>query len=237
MNCINVNSNNNQQSFKGAFLINYKRAIPGLQEGFETIVGQHKKQIFRNFNGDKNSVLYVMKNSKDYDVAQFVARNEMKFQYMPDVDTRCRFDEELPQEVVDYMSKNKPTVIDKVSELLDYVIHNRYNCRARKDSHIDKHTRFMNNMDLGFVGKGETNSRGVTVYIDEKTGRKAIISPKTNQGTRFVAIKPLNKKDEPEIYATTVNGKIIEKFEYPNELLRFRASFNKAIRDHLHINK
>ena len=235
MNSLQVN--NNQQSFKGAFLINYKRAIPGLQEGFETIVGQHKRQIFRNFNGDKNSVLYVMKNSKDYDVAQFAARNEMKFKYMPDVDTRCRFDEELPEEVVDYMSKNKPTVIDKVSELLDYVAQNRFRCRARKDSHIDRHTRFMNNMGFDFKGEGKTNSRGVTLFIDEKTGKKAVISPKTNSGFRFVAIKPPKKSGEPEIYATTVDGKIVEKFEFPNELLRFRASFKKAIREHLHLDK
>ena len=75
---------NNNINFQGGFLINYKSAVKGTQELLENRIG-HGKQIFRNWNGDGNSVFYVMKDSKDYNIAQFVKTNELKFQYYPEL--------------------------------------------------------------------------------------------------------------------------------------------------------
>lgn len=229
--------NNINLNFKGSFLINYKKALPGVREGFEKAVGKKHVQIFDSFEGNQDSVLYVMKNSKDFAAANFVKLNEMNFEYIPEMDTRLRFDEYFPDEVSTYLTENKPKVIKKISELMDYISENRIRCRERKNSHIGKYQKILNTMGVDVKGEKHTNSFGVTNVEDVLTGKTAIISPASKLGTRFIAIKhPKKLKKHADYYAVDENGNILKKFKFPDDILLFRELFNKTIKTHLNLD-
>ena len=110
--------NNNSPKFQGSFLINYKKTLPELKNGLEEVIGKRHKQVFENFNGKKDNVMYVLSPSKDRKVANYIAQNNMKFKYYPTVDTKCRFDEQEPELVIEYIKKNKPTYHSTTEEMM-----------------------------------------------------------------------------------------------------------------------
>lgn len=225
----------NNINFTGAYLINYKKAIPNLQAGFERAIGDHKRQIFRNYAGDKDTVLYVLKNSKDYDAAHFIHKNEMKFQYMPDVDTKLQFDERKPEEPVKYLQENTPKVITKMKELVKFVEENRLKNRAVKDSHLSLVDKILNNIGVKPKVKAQFfDKTGVIKFIDKNAGGEIIISPKGQNSISYVYYKPFNKYDLPTMFAVDKQGKKIAVFEDADEILQFRKNFNNAIKQYSH---
>ena len=118
-------------SFKGSYLINYKNSSKLARQNFENAIGEHKRQIFENFNNKKEQVLYVMKNSKDYDAAQVIRKHYLNFKYFPTMDTKLRFDTEKPEEVINYINENKLSTITKFADLIKYVENYRLKCRAK----------------------------------------------------------------------------------------------------------
>lgn len=61
-------------------------------EGFEHAIGKHKRLVFDVFGGKKDTTLYVLKDSKDYDAAMFLKTNNKRFKYMPDINKIVRFE-------------------------------------------------------------------------------------------------------------------------------------------------
>ena len=96
---------NNKVNFKGTFVVNYKNSISGMREGFEHAIGKHKRLIFDGFGGKKDTTLYVLKDSKDYDAAMFLKANNKRFKYMPDINTKASF--EYLEDAEKYILENK----------------------------------------------------------------------------------------------------------------------------------
>ena len=223
----------NNITFGGAYLINYKKAIPNLQAGFERAIGEHKRQIFRNYAGDKDTVLYVLKNSKDSDAAHFIEKNEMKFKYMPDVDTTLRFDENAPQDVIKYLSENKPKVITKIKELVAFVQQNRLKNRAVKNSHLSTVDKILSELKIKpTVEPVFDRKNGITKIIDKANDGELIISPKGQNSVRYVYYKPANKYDYPMLFETDKNGKRTELYNDADGILKFRKNFRDAVKQY-----
>lgn len=216
-------------SFKGTFIINYKNTIPGIKEGFEKAISDHKRITFNNYR-NKDTVLYVLKNSKDYGAANFIQKNRIKFQYLPDVDTKLRFEPQFPELVTKYIKDTKPRIINKISELMDFVSKNRIHNRAKYGSESNWNKYFLQKNNINITGKAVKDSQGVTTIKDEINSGKAVISPESKLGTRYVFIKPGNKYEDPMYLAADKKGNIIAKFVSPDEILNFRIQFKKAIK-------
>ena len=231
------NNIDNSLNFRGSYLINYKNTLPEIRTGFEKAIGNKKRQIFNDFNGKQNEVLYVLKNSKDYDAAEFIKRNGVKFKYMPNVDTQLRFDEYYPEEVVKYIAEQKPDVISKLSELMKYVKANRVGCRARKDSQIPFYKKVLDKLCIPIEGERVRDSRGVTKVIDTRHDGLVVLSPQKSNGISYMYVKPAND------YAPTVrlmvdeNANILAKFDGVDQIKLFKERFNEAIKEHMHISK
>ena len=218
---------NNNVTFGGAFVINYKKSIPGMREGFEHAIGKHKRLIFEGYNGKKDTVLYVLKNSKDYDAANFLKRNNKRFKYMPDVDTKLRF--EYLEDAEKYISENKPVVISKIKDLMNFVTENRLKQRANYRRPINEYI---------FKKLGITNdevvrtkdSRGVVLYLDKNTDKPRVqLSPYNENGTTFVRVKDSTFPYEVSRYAVDRDGNFLHKFETPEDINTFNDKFKKAI--------
>lgn len=217
----------NKISFNGTFLINYKRTIPGIKEGFEKSIGNKKIQIFQNFQDDKNSVLYILKDSRDFNAAHFIDKNELKFKYYPNINTKSGFDNEKPEEVIEYIDKNKPTLIEKLSELKDFIALNRTKNRARvRKSRLRS---ILNTFNVEIYKKPTRNSMGIADITDGKT--RALISPENKSGTTFVRI---TKNKRNEYYAVDKNGTILKEFTDGKGFLRFKQEFEQSVKYHLH---
>ena len=226
-----VNQYNNSPQFKGSFLINYKKALPEMRNAFENVLGAHKGLIYDNYNGKEHQVMYVVKNSKDFDAANFIIKNELNFRYYPDVSTKQQFWIDKPQEVVDYIKKTKAKLIQRHNELGEYVAKYRENCRQIKDSHLSVVDKILGALHFNKdCGKKAKDCRAITTFTENGTGNKVFVSPKNKNGTFFVLVNPNNGYDKVCRYAFDEKGNLLKTFEPPNGIKLFKEKFNEAIR-------
>lgn len=219
---------NNNVSFGGTFVINYKKSIPGMREGFEKAIGNHRRIIFDGFNGKKDTVLYVLRNCKDYDAATFLKTNNKRFKYMPDVDTKAQF--ETLEEAEKYISDNNPTVISKIKDLMSYVAENRIKQRANYRRPINEYIFKRFGITSDEVTRSK-DSRGIVLYSDKKTGKARVqISPFNENGTYFVRVKDSTYPYDISRYAVDKDGNFLHKFETPEEINTFKEKFEAAWR-------
>lgn len=226
-----MNNNISGTNFQGSFLINYKNTPKIARESFEKAIGEHKRQIFESFDGKKDEVLYVMKNSKDYDATQKVKAFNLRFKYMPDVDTKLRFDTESPQEVVAYINDNKPKTISKLNELVEYIGTYRSKCRARylgAAQPRDFADEILESLKIDIKGVKTKDSKGIVTIKDNENNGLVVISPKSKFGISYVFYKPANKYEYEHRYAVNENGELLASFNTPDGIKKFKECFVKA---------
>lgn len=217
---------NNKVNFKGTFVVNYKNSISGMREGFEHAIGKHKRLIFDGFGGKKDTTLYVLKDSKDYDAAMFLKANNKRFKYMPDINTKASF--EYLEDAEKYILENKPRVITKIKDLIDFVTSNRMKQKANYRRPINEYIF----QKFGITNDEVTrvkDSRGITFYKDKTTGDTRVqLSPFNENGTYFVRVKDSTYPHEISRYAVDRDGNFLYKFSTPDDVMTFNEKFKLA---------
>lgn len=218
-------------SFKGAFLINYKKALPETRKCLEELIGPHKRQIYDTFAGKDTQVMYILKDSKDFDVAHFIQKNELNFKYYPDVSTKLRFEPDRPQDVITYIKTQHPKSIQKPYELMEYIKSYRENCKTQKDSHLSVADKIINALCYDKnAGKKEKLSNASIIFTDKNTGDRIVISPKSTLGTRYVCVTPKRDYEEIKRIAFDEKGNILKTFSPPDGIKLFNQQFKNAIK-------
>lgn len=230
---LNITPKTQNPNFNGTFLINYRKALPGTKTKLEEVVGKNGKLIFENYAGNPNNILYVLKNSKDYDVAHFVKRNELTFKYLPGIDTRLRFETE--DEAKRYIKNNKPQIIETLKDMLTFVEENRLKNRAKKDSNVSYVDKILKAINLDIKGSKTRNASGVTTICDKENEGLVLISPQSKFNINYVYVDPPNKYEDAKRYAIDADGNILATFNTPDGIKTFNEKFKKAINHHLHI--
>jgi len=225
--------NKSNLSFKGAFLLNFNRTLPGTREAFEHSMGKVRGQVFENFGGKKGNTLYVLRNSKDYYAANFIKRNELKFSYMPEVNSKLQFDTYEPEKVINYINDTKPLVIRKVDELMDYIQKYRQSCKS-KGGVNNPCDELLDKLKIKFNGRKVKNNKGVTTLRDDKTNGFISVSPPNAYGIYFAYVNPGNMYEYESRYAVDKQGNILARFRTPDEMLLFKKKFIEAVKHHLH---
>ncbi len=230
---MNNNVSSVNPNFHGAFILNFSKLGSGMREGFEKAVGGNGRIIMEDF-GRKDRILYVLKNSKDYNAANFIKSNGMRFKYMPEVDTKLRFDSYHPEEAEKYIAQNRPRVITKMRELMDFISTNRTKNKTVKNSHKNIYDRICENLMINVQGQKQKDSKGVVTIKDKANDGLVKISPQSKFGISYVYVKPSNKYDPIMRYAIDSEGNKLATFQTPEGIKKFSENFNKAIRHHLH---
>lgn len=228
-----MNNNISNQSFKGGFLINYKNAPKNMRAMFNEATGKNKKQIFENFMGDKNLVFYLMKHSRDYDAAEFICKNKLKFEYFPEMDTMLRFDLYNPSEVIDFIQTKTPQKINKFDELKRFVENFRTKCRAKyigKPRYEDSSEKILKGLKIEIEGVKTKNNKGIITIKDTKNDGLVVISPKSKFGISYVFHKPSNKYENERRYAVNEAGELLATFNTPDGIRKFNECFNKTLK-------
>lgn len=223
--------NINSPQFQGSFLINYKKALPEVKEGLEKVIGKNHKQVFRDFKGDKDKVLYVLRDTKDAKVANYIVKNEINFRYYPEVDTKCRFDEQKPELVIEYFKKFAPKMYKNPEEMILYLEGKGKPVGNNSEKYKSKPiTNILHTLKLSKKeGQKNVSDKGVTTFIDNETGITLVISPPTKFGTRFVHETPNKDYESVKRYAFDEKGNILKTFEGPSGIKTFSEQFKKAI--------
>jgi len=227
------NNISNGQTFRGAFLLNFNKTLPGTREAFERSMGKVKGQIFENFRGNEGDTLYVLRNSKDYYAAYSILMNNLKFAYMPDVDSKLRFDTFEPETVINYIDKIKPKQIRRIDKLMSYIKENRESCKS-KGGFNNPCDGLLDKLKIKFNGKRTKNCKGITTLKDDKTDGFIAVSPVNANGTYFAYVNPGNKYEHETRYAVDKQGNILASFTTPDEMLLFKKKFAEAVKHHLH---
>ena len=220
-------------SFTGSYLINYKNTPKTVRECFEKAIGKNKRQIFDSFEGKKDQVLYVMKNSKDYDAAQVVKKHYLNFKYMPKLNTKLRFDTDKPEEVINYIKENKLLKITKFDELNKYINNYRIRCRAKyKDTppRKDLADSIMDALKINLNGVKTRDAKGITTIKDKANNGLVVMSPKGKLGVTYVFYKPANKYESESRYAVSETGEILAKYSTPDGIKKFKENFAKTLK-------
>lgn len=240
---MHITQNNNSAQFRGAFLINYKQASYGgathsLRYGFEKVIGKHKRQIFDSFNGKDGHTMYVLKNSKDYDAANYIIRNKLNFKYYPDIDTKLCFEPDKPEDVLNYIKIAHPKIIRSSDKLREYIINFREKFRQKPDSHLSAVDKILAALKFDKnSGQKVKTSNGVTTFADGDSANKVIVSPRSALGSRFVCVNPNNSYEPIRRYAFDEKGNQLAVFNPPDGIIKFNEEFKKAVKHHLHIDK
>lgn len=224
-----------QPNFKGSFIINYKNTPSNMRQELEKNFNKKGKIIFENFEGD-NTVLYVLRDTKDYHVANFINKNQLKFKYMPDISSKLQFENSQPDVVSDYIKQTKPKVIKKISELMTFVQANREKNKAIKDSHLSLYQKALLNLKINTNIKGKKNAKGIYIIKDTKNDGIICFSPKSKNGISYIYVKPSNSYDEIMRYSIDEKGNILRTYQTPEGIKVFSEKFNQTIKHHLHLD-
>ena len=226
-NTISTNTN-----FKGAFRIDYNKALKGTREYLEKGLSTTKGMtVYDNF-GAPNNTLYILRNSKDYDFAKFIKKNKMKFEYFPEIDTTTKLNK---KEILSTIEEKKVTVIDKISKMMDFVVNNRMSIRGQKP--VEKsHKKLLKNIFHNLKDQQPKVSKGVITLEDKTTGEMIKISPKSKFGISYIYRKPALKSEDIQRYAVDSEGNVLATFDSPSAIIKFGENFNKAMKCHLNKN-
>lgn len=225
----NIQSINNTTAFKGGFLVQYPKTIPGIREGFEHIIENSKKLVFENFNGDSRSVMYLLRDSKDYEAAQFIRLNRVKFQYLPEVNTGVNIDPHHPHKLVEYISSTNPRRITKSDDLITFVEAERApQVPNANRANLKQIRMLMQKLKIEINGQADLKRNGVYQILDKENGGAFVISPKNKFGFRYVFFKPSNKHEHETRFAIDSEGNKIGYFNTPDGIKKFKELFAKA---------
>ena len=184
----------NNINFTGTFLINYgnNKNTKALKEEFETKTTRHGKIKLENYNGIKNQTLYILRNSRDYDVAEFVKLHNLKFKYMPDISSKDFIDVENDEAIINNEFKNmKSAIITESEDLAKYVKDNRVKHLSMPNSSVSVPNRIMNLLNFKFKdGYSHRHNYGGNIINDGDI--ECRISPKSKDGFYYVIITSNN---------------------------------------------
>ena len=223
---------NNDVNFCGAFVINYKNAAPELRERFErtAFLYKNKKQIIPQYRGNKDKVLYVLKNSRDYDVATFINHNKIRFEYLPEISTKLGIDPQFIEEAYATIDSIKTILIRKRKELMHFVNANRKSYRSVWSPNESRVCRVLKALKLKPEVEPLVELNGVVKYIDKAKNGEIIISPKGDHCKTFVYYKPSNKYDLPSFYIVDKHCENVRKLKTPDEILEFKKGFTSSLK-------
>jgi len=129
-----LNSINNT-AFTGTFII--KKPTEQQRNDLLEIAAKHKL-VYQNFDGQNNDI-YVIKDSRDKDVADYIVKENLKFKYYPELNTNSGFLPFNTSSAINVLQKNQTPVIDLKNDLIKYFLNlTLANSPDPQDNYIEK---------------------------------------------------------------------------------------------------
>ena len=216
-----INSNIN---FNGTFVI--KKASPVIKREVMPLLGT-KCHVFNNIpcEGD---MLYVVRDSKDADVAKYIADNSLDFMYYPEL-AIADFNKDKPHLAKNKITYTRTKVISRWNEMLKLL---NLNSKKFKLNEFKKVSEIMDKQEIKNyleVDKSECMPKLHHGVVTVKHGKKNLlkVSPENEQGKTYIYVFPKYESGSPSRYSMDKDGNL---FKYNDKNSRiFMQNFNDAI--------
>lgn len=221
----------NNISFNGAFLI--KKPTQQIKEDILGVLGK-RRQIMHNFNSYGDS-FYVVRDSKDKGIANFIIKNNLDFKYYPGLNTKSGFDAQLYNEAKEIIKKSDSKVITSQVQLKKFFEKSLIRKAKKEDNGQALIQKTLQAINLNSNEYQLSTEKGYTIVRNKEGQSAALISPPAKFGITYAYVFPKNTSDEPLRCAIDYEGNIIYKFTGISEALRFKKNFMGAVK--MHLNK
>lgn len=212
-------------NFQGTYIMNFAKTGSKMKAGFEDVVGGKKCKIFEDVD-TKGRMFYVLNNKKDYQVADFIKDNRLRFKYLPNVNNGFTFNS--IKDIKKYISKKQPLIITKIDDLMNFMSQNRTRNYAITEVQNKFYDKVLNKLVINVEGQKNIDSRGVVTIRDKKNDCLVKFSPQNKLGISYLYVKPSNKYEEIQRYAINKDGEVLYSFKTPDSIKKFSECFSKA---------
>lgn len=225
--------NSTNTNFKGGF------RFPNMKTTARTqlpSIFKKGKQIFYDFER-KGDVFLLTRPEKDYDVAKFIKKHRLNFEYYPEISTTTRqLDSEIHEPLSEMLSELKP---HKISNFEDMMLNIKAKLRAENiaksglkagidPARLETDDRLLLNVGIS-ISKGKHMIKDGIHMITGSNGEKALVSAPSKNGFRYIMYQPKSLEEEVKRYAVASDGMIIAEFKTPNEIAQFKRNVNATL--------
>ena len=212
-------------NFKGAIVLN--KPTPRISRMIRTVVGAHH-QKFDNFLNE-GDVLYIVRNGKDKEVAEFLSHHRTPFTFYTGLSTKSGFDNTNPSGAKQILDDCKSKIITAAGELKE---HFGLNKRVQNLPILKRNAAPETSLRaLGYRAKDTVIKKrnGYSEIYDNNGKLLAKVSGPGQYGISFAFVEPKNADGSPLRYALR-GSEII--FEYTSESgrMQFLKNYNEAVK-------
>lgn len=213
-------------NFQGTYIMNFAKTGSKMKAGFEDVVGGKKCKILEDVDM-KGRMFYILNNKKDYQVADFIKDNRLRFKYLPNVNNGFTFNS--IKDIKKYISKKQPLIITKMDDLMNFMSQNRTRNYTTTEVQNKFYDKVLNKLVINVEGQKNIDSRGVVTIRDKKNDGLVKFSPQNKIGITYLYVKPSNKYEEIQRYAINKDGTVLYSVKTPEGIKKFKEDFIRAI--------
>ena len=227
---------NNKQNFTGTYIVNYQKAVKGTRQAFEDVLGAKSRVIVDNFNGNEKSVLYIVRNSKDKALGDFIVKNDLSFKYIPTLDVTTQSVSLKPKKLLKFIEE-QPLIIHTKKKLQKFLTENRMPVTPQVTQKQPKPKAVvesvLKSLHVQMDGQISKTPEGVILMRDKANDGLVKISPTSSKGVSYVYVKPANLYDDVSYYAVEQKSGEVFKFgSSPEDIQTFKKGFQNAVDAH-----
>ena len=227
-----VNSSTNT-SFQGGF--RFRNMKPSAKIELPQIF-KRGKQIFYDFE-QKGDVFLLTRPEKDYDVAKFIRKHRLNFEYYPELSTKTReLDAEIHEPLTEMLNELKP---EKITDFQDMMLTIKNKLRAENlaklglkpgltPARIEEDSRILASVGINMPQAKHSIKEGLHM-ITNPNGGKAFVSAPSKNGFRYVMYQPKSLEEEVRRYAVASDGMVIAEFRTPTEIAQFKRNVEATL--------
>lgn len=195
------------------------------------------KQIFYDFE-NKGDVFLLTRPEKDYAVAKFIDKHNLKFEYYPEISTTTRLlDCEIHEPLTEMLNELNPKVITTKKGMLDSIkgrLKDTSLANKTLNSPIDPNllvidSKILSNLDINIENAKHEVKDGLHVISGKGTREKAFVTPPSKNGFKYVLYQPDSLDEEARRYAVASDGMVIAEFKTPSEILQFKRNVGATL--------
>lgn len=217
------------QNFEGTFRIkpNELKAKEEIPQLFT-----QGRQIFNDILETGDSFI-VVRNQYDKRVGKYLQENGIcGVEYYPEINTKSGLDDEKPEGLLKLIKDKTVKVITDINEIyMTSLAQKRLPKYPKSKKEVDK---ISNALRLNIENPRIVSTPASTKVRDEDKKRTIEIIMQ-NKGTTYVYVKPDSLNEDSVKCILDGQGKIVKKFETPNEMMKFIRIFNKLKQEQVNL--
>lgn len=215
---------NNSINFKGGFL--FRNMPTAAKEELPNLINKGK-QIHYGFEKPKN-IFYIVKDSYDTTVKNFIKLHNLKFEYYPLINTANAAQEGHPEIVTNLIKDKKMKPIKTFNEMEKLLIKERENRGWKNNNNdipyiFDKLRIDINDFEVNY-------SKGARIITPKDKSCRITISPTSELGMTYVIIEPKSLEQKVCRYILSPEYEILEEYNTPEGIILFQKMFKKTLK-------